>query len=277
MFITDAQIHIWGPDSAERPWPEGGAARTHRVPPLDAEEVIAAMDEAGVDRTVLVPPSWEGDRNDLALDAARDYPDRFAVMGRLNARDSAGVDLARWNEQPGMLGVRLTFHVDTAIADADWLWSEASEASLPVMVFAPGQTPEIGEVARRYPGLRLIIDHCNLATTAGAGEIAAALDPLIPLAELANVAAKVSALPCAIEGEGYPFASLAPHVRRVVDAFGAERCAWGSDLSRLPCPYVDWKRAMAEGLGVLSADEVEWVMGRTIAEWLDWPEPGAPA
>jgi L-fuconolactonase len=42
------------------------------------------MDAAGVDRLVIVSPSWEGDRNDLALEAAAPHPDRFAVMGRLS-------------------------------------------------------------------------------------------------------------------------------------------------------------------------------------------------
>ena len=40
------------------------------------------MAAAGVDRAVIVPPSWEGDRNDLALAAAQAHPDKFAVMGR---------------------------------------------------------------------------------------------------------------------------------------------------------------------------------------------------
>ncbi len=122
MFVTDAQIHIWGANAPERPWPAGGEARTHRVRPLDAREVLEEMDAAGVDRTVIVPPSWEGDRNDLALDAARRYPERFAVMGRLDLRHPERVDLAHWRDEPGMLGVRLTFHVDTAVSDAEWLW-----------------------------------------------------------------------------------------------------------------------------------------------------------
>ncbi|WP_170121510.1 hypothetical protein [Saccharopolyspora spinosa] len=55
----------------------------------------------------LVPPSWEGDHNDLALDAAARYPNRFAVMGRTSLTDTASTDrLARWREQQGMLGVR---------------------------------------------------------------------------------------------------------------------------------------------------------------------------
>lgn len=271
MTVTDAQIHIWGPSTPERPWPAGGEARTHRVPPLDADEVIAAMDAAGVDRTVIVPPSWEGNRNDLALEAVEKYPGRFAVMGRLDLRNPGGADLARWKEQPGMLGVRITLHVDVTFDDAQWLWPVVAEAGLPVMVFAPGHTAEVGEVARRYRDVRVVVDHMNLATTATSADLAPTVDALLPFADLPNLAVKVSALPCAID-EGYPFPTLGPHVRRVVDAFGAERCLWGSDLSRLPCPYADWKNAMAEGLGVLNANEVAWIMGGAAAEVLGWPE-----
>ena len=41
------------------------------------------MDEAGVDRVVIVPPTLEGERIDYAQEAARRYPGRFAIMGRI--------------------------------------------------------------------------------------------------------------------------------------------------------------------------------------------------
>ncbi len=48
-----------------------------------------------------------------ALEAARLHPDRFAVMGRL-ALEQAGEPrlVADWRKQPGMLGMRFTFHTD---------------------------------------------------------------------------------------------------------------------------------------------------------------------
>ena len=68
------------------------------------------MDEAGVDRAVIVPPSWPGDRNDYGLEAAKRYPNRFAVMGRIPLQNpKSAALLPKWKEQPGMLGVRLTF------------------------------------------------------------------------------------------------------------------------------------------------------------------------
>jgi predicted TIM-barrel fold metal-dependent hydrolase len=266
MFITDAQAHIWGEESPDRPWVDNGKARAHRPTPWTATEVLAEMDAAGVDRCVLVPPSWQGDRNDLALEAAAAYPDRFAVMGRVTIDDPDAFDLSTWREQPGMLGVRIMF------LGADWFWAKVSEYDLPVMTFCPGQSAELGEIARRYPDARITADHLNIPL--GSFEVGRYVEELLPLSDLPNMTVKLSALPCYVE-EGYPFASLAPHVRAVVDAFGADRCMWGSDISRLPCPYGEWVTAMAEGMGgCLSSAEVELIMGGTLARQLNWPQPG---
>src|SRR5947209_8606072 len=101
MLIADSQVHIWGANSSERPWP-ARPALPHRPVPLSAAELLREMNAAGVDRAVLVPPTWEGDRNDLALAAALSHPERFAVMGRLDA-DAPGARalLPTWREQPG--------------------------------------------------------------------------------------------------------------------------------------------------------------------------------
>jgi hypothetical protein len=50
---------------------------------------------------------------------------------------------------------------------------------------------------------------------------------------------------------------------------------WGSDLSRLPCPYRDWVRVITEACDFLSADDIESIMGATAARWLSWPATGA--
>jgi L-fuconolactonase len=54
MKIVDAQVHIWGANTPERPWP--ARAEPHRAP-LGKEELLAEMDKAGVDGVVIVPPS----------------------------------------------------------------------------------------------------------------------------------------------------------------------------------------------------------------------------
>jgi L-fuconolactonase len=88
-----------------------GAASAAPPLPLGKDELLREMDAADVARAVIVPPSWEGERNDLALAAARTNPERFAMMGRLDT-ESAGAreSVKDWRQQPGMLGLRFTFH-----------------------------------------------------------------------------------------------------------------------------------------------------------------------
>ena len=62
MVIVDAWVHIWGPNTSQRPWAPGGATQAQRPVPLGKDEIVRGMDAAGVHRVVIVPPSWEGDR-----------------------------------------------------------------------------------------------------------------------------------------------------------------------------------------------------------------------
>ena len=107
-MIVDAQVHLWKAESPDWPWIPG--ARPQMPEPFTIEKLVPLMDEAGVDRAVIVPPSWPGDRNDYALEAAKRYPNRFAVMGRIALKNpQSAALLPKWKEQPGMLGVRVTF------------------------------------------------------------------------------------------------------------------------------------------------------------------------
>ena len=83
MIIIDSQVHIWAPETPDKPYARGDASPPHRPVPLGHEELLREMDGSGVARCVLVPPTWEADRNDTSLEAARLHPDRFRVMGRL--------------------------------------------------------------------------------------------------------------------------------------------------------------------------------------------------
>jgi predicted TIM-barrel fold metal-dependent hydrolase len=282
MYVVDGQAHLWGANTPERPWPAGGPGREHRPVPLDAETLPGEMDAAGVDRVVIVPPTWEGDRNDIALAAAQRYPDRFAVMGRVVQNQPMPQEaLDRWRDQPGMLGLRVTFGGATLQPDGwltdgtmDWLWPAAERAGLPLMVYAPRQAVRVGEIAARHPGLRLIIDHFGLGREHQDAAFGPAIDELLlPAARHPNVAVKASAAPT-YSTEPYPFPKLRDPIRRVVEAFGPQRVFWGSDFSRLPCSYRQCVTHFTEELGLTEPNK-EWVMGRGIAEWLRWPLPAA--
>lgn len=91
------------------------------------------------------------------------------------------------------------------------------------------------------------------------------------LADRPNVAVKASALPSYTDAS-YPFRPLHEPIRRVVDAFGVRRVFWGSEFSRLRCTYREAVTMFTEELDFLSDDDLGWVMGRGISEWLGWPE-----
>lgn len=273
-MIIDAQVHTWSPDVSTRPWPPGQTTFAHG-PALSAEQVLRVMDDAGVDRTVIVPPTWPGDDNTDALEAARRWPDRFAVMGRFDPRTpDAQERIERWRHQHGMLGIRLTFHRapwKTWLAEGvlDWLWPAAERLALPLMIHVPGQAPAVGPIAQRHPKLRLIIDH--MARPSGLKDDAAFadLDQLLALGRHANVAVKVSSLP-SYTTEPYPYRGLDKHLRRIYDAFSARRMLWGTDYSRLPVPYRDAVRHAREGIDFLTAEDREWILGRACADWVGW-------
>ena len=80
MMIVDAQVYVWAAYTLERPWPEDGLGREHGLIPMMSDALLTQMDETGINCGVIVPPSWEGDYDDLAIKAATDDPDHFAIM-----------------------------------------------------------------------------------------------------------------------------------------------------------------------------------------------------
>lgn len=281
-MIVDAQVHIWAADHPDRPWVPGQAGRAHRPTPLGHEQLLREMDEAGVDRAILVPPSYEGDRNDLVLAAAKAHPDRYACMGRLPIEDPAcAALLPDWREQPGMLGLRLTFHLEQQrrwLSDGtvDWFWPAAERAGIPLMVLPTHSLDIFSRLAHRHPGLSFIIDHCSLHRSLplrGPFHLdEAEVQALCRLARHPNVAVKVSALPL-FSNDPYPYRDMQALARRVYDAFGPQRSFWGSDMTRLPCSYRQAVTFFTDELHWLSGDDRRLVMGQAICDWLGWPLP----
>ena len=57
MHIVDSQVHIWGADTPERPWPPGWAHEVQKPYPISKETLLFQNGLAGVRRMVLVPPA----------------------------------------------------------------------------------------------------------------------------------------------------------------------------------------------------------------------------
>lgn len=276
-LVVDSQVHIWLPQTGQRRWPSWGEemrAGAHR-PELRAESLLAEMADAGVDRAVLVPPFFEGYRNDYVRAAAAARPDRFRAMVRLSLRAPDLVSrLEALAADPLIAGVRLVFlPLDAGrVADArdSPLWSAAAERNVPIMLHCPGQLADVRRIARRHPRLRLAVDHLGLSGGHVDADVESEVRHLLELADEPGVCVKASALPC-FSTEPFPHPALLEPVKSAIRAFGPERVFWGSDLSRLPGRYSDAVRMVREHLGLDQA-EVDQVLGRSLLGWLGWAE-----
>ncbi len=277
-MIVDSQVHIWLPDSPERPWTR---QHEHLAEPLTYERLRLFMAEAGVDAAIIVPPSWDGDRSDYALEAARRYPEQFAVMGRLSLElPEARAALEHFLE-PGVLGMRVTLHPVRnrdwmTNGTLDWFWPAAERLQIPVMVNASDVLREIGEVAARHPDLRLIVDHMGLGKEHIDDGIVAAAERTLALAKYPNVSVKVSAA-STFSTQPYPYRNVFPTIRRFVETFGPQRCFWGADFTRSSATYRQTVTMFTEEMDFLSAEDLDWIMGRALATCLGWPKVSASA
>ena len=274
-LIVDSQIHMWPANTPERPWVPG--TRPQLPEPFTIERVVPLIDEAGVDRVVIVPPTLEGDRLDYAQEAVKRYPGRFGIMGRINLNDPKTAQrFPTWKQQPGVLGIRLNIAGEQAAwltdGTADWFWPAAEKAGIPVMFLTSGQTHLFGRIAERHPQLVLIIDHMGVSSAAlQQKKMPEAIDQSFALAKYPNVSVKLSAAPL-FSSEPYPFRDMTPTIRRLFDAYGPHRSYWGTDVtnSYAKATYKQRVTHFTEELGFLSEDDKDWIMGKAIVERLGW-------
>jgi predicted TIM-barrel fold metal-dependent hydrolase len=270
MKIVDAQVHIWS--SAVTP-PSG----LHRkVSKLTPEEMLKEMDEAGVAAALLHPPgSWDPIANAYAVEAAKKYPDRFAVLGQFPPNVPEYRKLIHgWRNQPGMMGLRWALlspeqQVWLRNGTLDWLWPAAEKEGLPIAMMGGLFLKEFRAIAEKHPHLKLIVDHCGL-NRHGQDEAAFIhLDELVALARLPNVAVKATGAPH-YSTQPYPFRNIHDGLHRIFDAFGPQRFFWGTDITRMPCTYRQCVTFFTEELPWLKGKDQELVMGRAVCEWIGW-------
>lgn len=267
-LIVDAQIHVWR--QVEPGW------TAHREGRFDAAVVLPLMKEAGVAGAVLVPTAWELDPNQVSIEAAREHPDRFVVMGLIDSLDGLDERLAGWQDE-GMLGVRLPLRQEpygtwALSGELERFWAAAERVGMRVFAFGAGlKIDAVAAGARRHPGVPIVLDHMGLSPFGRPMDLTReeSIERVVALAGLPNVAVKVSSLPV-FSSEGYPYRDLFEPIRRVVDAFGPERSFWGSDMSRQPCSYDETISMMGEALPDLAAAERDLLMGTALTRWLGW-------
>ncbi|MBW6399819.1 amidohydrolase [Roseomonas sp. HJA6] len=269
MTIIDAQVHIWS---------SGTPSGDHRqVSSYTVEELLTEMDAAGVDGAVIHPPvSWDPDANAVAEDAAKRFPDRFAVLGQvpLDTPETSRALLKGWRQRPGQCGLRYPlirkdqerWPYDGTL---DWLWPVAEAEGLPVATMAWRFLPEFARIAERHPELRLIIDHCGLIRHEKGAAAFANIDAVTALARFPNVALKATGAP-GYSQQGYPFRDIHDGLHRLYDAFGPDRFFWGTDITRMPCTWTQCITLFTEELPWLRGDALTRVMGPAFRDWIGW-------
>jgi predicted TIM-barrel fold metal-dependent hydrolase len=287
VFIVDSQVHVWKEETPDRPWVPGARERIrlngHREEAFSYEECLGLMDDAGVDRVIIVPPSWEGDRIDYSLEAAEAHPDRFGIMARVPQnkpeegkalmRDFASIDAIK--------GIRLTFHrpIDRnwmIDGTCDWIWPYAEELGIKIMVHAPIWKVELGKIADQHPGLNIIIDHMGIMARCVDDAIGYWVQETADLHTHPNISVKISALP-GYSTKPFPNENIFPYVKEMIEKMGPERCHWGTDITRLMGHGLTWKDTIEQftvHMG-LSEHELDEVMGRSLCRVLGWEVPAS--
>lgn len=272
MLIVDSQVHIWenimlGPHHRQ-------------VETYSKDDLLAEMATAGVDAVLLHPPGSVPNGNELALAAAAAHPDKFAVLGWVppdTPEESRELLDARL-KQPGFIGLRYIFMQPgrenwPTDGTMDWIYQVAEEKGLPVGLLAHAFLPTVGEVAERHPGLRILIDHLGVSPFLKDDEAFETLPDLVALAKHPNVAVKLSGAP-SNSSDDYPYKNIHDNMHRLFDAFGPNRCFWGTDLSRMPCTYRQCVTMFTEELPWLTGGDLDLVMGRALCDWIGWDLPG---
>lgn len=267
-MISDAQVHIWTPDRGEGAL----ASPPHRPLGYSLEQLIAEMDEAGVDRALLTPPTlWSRNVDAYALEAVERYPTRFAIVHQFDHRaPDARSRLETLNRRP-YVAIRLLFRQNPEWLEdgtMEWVWSACERLGIPICARTSGTADKLGPIAERHPGLVLVIDHMD--TVPGKTGPAAFSDHLLSVARWPNIHVKMTSAPL-YSGEPFPYPDLDEPLKRIVDAFGPQRLMWGSDVSNHLHPYRDCVRHF-EQLAFLSPEDRDWILGKTLASVFKWPE-----
>lgn len=271
MLIVDSQVHIWINTQM---------APIHRQDfNFTAEHLLAEMDEAGIDRVILHPPGVVPNGNEVAIAAANKYPDRFRVLGwvHMDQPEIGAAKLDGWLDTPGMAGLRFLFIApgrETWPHDGtmDWIWPIANEKKIPVGLLAHDFLPKLGEIADQYPDIPFLVDHLGASPFKKDAESFETLPDLEALATRSNIAVKMSGA----NGNStspYPHTNIHDELHRIFDAFGPDRCFWGTDLSRMNCSYRECVTLFTEELPWLSGRDLELVMGEALCNWIGWDLP----
>ena len=279
MPIIDCQVHCYEANTPQRPW-----ANTPNWPDhVTGDEMVAAMDKVGVDGAIFISAfaMYQFDGS-YATEVQRKHPSRFAIIKPVNPDDPAVADvIADWKKTPGTVAVRIMLPAESGRrADdpgLDRIAKAAAAADFPVNILCWGNLDVGTALIDRHPGTRFIIDHLGIVqphVKPAAPEPWADLPKVLELAKRPNAVLKVSGA-CTLSHQPYPFPDIWDPLARVFEAWGFERCLWGTDWTRA-FAVVNYEQAVEPFrlTDRLSASERAMLMGGACAKAYGWVPGG---
>jgi predicted TIM-barrel fold metal-dependent hydrolase len=279
LQIIDSQVHAYERDHPGRPW----AAVLAGPAEVTGDDMVAAMDAVGVDGALLTSPftMYRFDASYVVEQQAK-HPGRFALVKPVDPADPAVGDVVTdWAAMPGVVAARLMMWNDEPGADHSGVHrvlETAGRLDLPVNIICWGRLDEAATLAAGHPQTQIVIDHLGLHHPFVPPAIEApwtALPKLLALAQYDNVAVKVSGVGT-LSRQPFPYDDLWEPLGRVFEAFGLDRCMWGSDWTRA-LHFLTYEQAV-ESFRLtdrLSAPERAALMGGTLSRIYRWaPEVG---
>ena len=240
--IIDAHVHIWTDDFKNFPLADGFTSKNLWFPSFTAEELIRLGAKAGVHRFNLVQMTWYGLDHRYILDVIQRYPGRFVGTGvvpaitdvSLASPEATMVELS----QGGIYAFRVRgkstrpqFNDTARWMDHrgfDKMFSAAAEHRLALsFLMTPADLPEVDRMCTRFPDTPVIIDHFSIIGRQNSF-VESEIQQLCKMARHPQVLLKIGAF-YALGSKQPPYLDMLPLIRRVVDAFGPERCMWESD------------------------------------------------
>jgi predicted TIM-barrel fold metal-dependent hydrolase len=275
MLTIDAQVHAYERNHAGRPW----VGELRGPPEVTGDQMVAAMDAVGVDGAILVSPFslYRYDAS-YALEVHASHPDRFGLVKPVDPTDPAVAQtIADWAATPGTIGVRIMLNRDLP-ADPDDpginnVLATAARHSLPVNLLAWGRLDQARELAARNPNTQVVIDHLGLQQPfepPPPEEPFADLPSVLALAAQPNIAIKITGAGT-LSHERFPYPDIWDPLGRIFDAFGLERCLWGTDWTRAVAllSYAEGVEAFRVSDRLSDSDRAQ-LMGGTLTRIYKW-------
>ncbi len=231
----DSQVHAYERDRPERPW----SGFLQGPDEVTGDDMVAAMGAVGVNGALLVSPfsMYRYDAS-YALEVYATHPGRFGLIRPFDPQSEAVTDeVAEWAGTPGVVGARIMLTAQSFEADDPGLnriLAAGAQAGIPVNVMCSGKLPLLRELARRNPDTQVVVDHVGLIQPfepPAPPEPFADLANVVSLAECDNVAIKISGA-CTLSHQPFPYPDIWEPLGKVFNAFGFERCMWGTDRTR---------------------------------------------